>query len=98
MLTIFNAPENITDSDKMFLNRQNIINVAISRARDALIVLMPDNKTEKIENLKIVKELESLIDNSKEFFKSWILNLLKDGCSEGKITLKKIHFPQVIRL
>lgn len=68
MLTVFNAPENITDSDKMFLNRQNIINVAISRARDALIVLMPNDKTEKVENLKIVKELESLMDNSKEFF------------------------------
>ena len=68
MLTVFNAPENITDSDKMFLNRQNIINVAISRARDALIVLMPNDKTEKVENLKIIKKLESLMDHSKEFF------------------------------
>lgn len=68
MLTVFNAPENITDSDKMFLNRQNIINVAISRARDALIVLMPDDKTEKFGNLKIIKELEFLMGNSKEFF------------------------------
>lgn len=68
MLTVFNAPENITDSDKMFLNRQNIINVAISRARDALIVLMPDDKTEKVGNLKIIKELEFLMGNSKEFF------------------------------
>jgi len=61
LVTVFNSPENISNSDKMFLNRKNIINVAISRAKDYLFVLMPDDKTEKIENLKLVKKVEELM-------------------------------------
>lgn len=61
LLTVFNAPEGMSASDKMFLNHQNIINVAISRARDYLFVLMPDDNTDKIENLKLVKKVESLM-------------------------------------
>jgi len=64
LVTVFNAPESISNSDKMFLNRKNIINVAISRAKDYLFVLMPDDKTEKIENLKLVKNVESLMKSN----------------------------------
>lgn len=64
LVTVFNAPESISNSDKMFLNRKNIINVAISRAKDYLFVLMPDDKTEKIENLKLVKNVESLMKST----------------------------------
>lgn len=63
MLTVFNSPENISASDKMFLNHKNIINVAISRARDYLFVLMPDEKTIGVDNLKIVKKLADLMKN-----------------------------------
>ena len=38
----------------MFLNKQNILNVAISRARDYLFIVMPDAKTEGIGNLRKV--------------------------------------------
>lgn len=61
LLTVFNPPEGISASSKMFLNHQNIINVAISRARDYLFVLMPDEKTEKIENLALINRVESLM-------------------------------------
>lgn len=44
----------------MFLNKLNIINVSISRARDYLIVLMPDDETENVENLTLVKKVEKL--------------------------------------
>lgn len=63
MLTVFNSPENISTSDKMFLNHKNIINVAISRARDYLFVLMPDEKTISIDNLKVVSKLAELMNN-----------------------------------
>lgn len=63
MLTVFNSPENISTSDKMFLNHKNIINVAISRARDYLFVLMPDEKTIGIDNLKVVSKLAELMNN-----------------------------------
>ena len=44
----------------MFLNKLNIINVAISRARDYLFVLMPDDDTENVDDLTLVKRVEQL--------------------------------------
>lgn len=64
MLTVFNTPENISSSDKMFLNHKNIINVAISRARDYLFVLMPDEKTVGIDKLTIISKLAELMQDS----------------------------------
>lgn len=67
ILAVFNTPPSISSSPDMFLNKQNIINVAISRARDYLFVIMPDARTEKIENLQLVNKLERLMraDESK---------------------------------
>jgi hypothetical protein len=64
LVTVFNAPESMSSNDNMFLNRKNIVNVAISRAKDYLFVLMPDDKTEKVENLKLVKKVEELMKNN----------------------------------
>jgi hypothetical protein len=44
----------------MFLNKKNIINVSVSRARDYLFIVMPDDDTENVENLKLVKRVERL--------------------------------------
>ena len=44
----------------MFLNKRNIINVSISRAKDYLFIIMPDDDTENINNLKTVKRIEQL--------------------------------------
>lgn len=51
----------------MFLNKQNILNVSISRAKDYLFILMPDDKTENINKLQKVKEIETLIKASNEY-------------------------------
>lgn len=48
----------------MFLNKKNIINVSISRARDYLFIVMPDDKTENIDNLRLVKKVEGLIQST----------------------------------
>ena len=42
------------------INKLNIVNVSISRARDYLIVLMPDDVTENVDNLTLVKKVERL--------------------------------------
>ncbi|MBR0061620.1 MAG: DNA2/NAM7 family helicase, partial [Selenomonadaceae bacterium] len=63
LIAVFNTPPTISNSPEMFLNRLNIINVAISRARDYLFIVMPDDKTNKIENLQLVKRVESLFAN-----------------------------------
>lgn len=61
VISIFNPPNSISNNPEMFLNRQNILNVSISRARDYLFILMPDDNTQDIENLDKIKKIEKLI-------------------------------------
>ncbi|MFK7935903.1 MAG: DEAD/DEAH box helicase, partial [Saprospiraceae bacterium] len=51
IINLYNPPLNISKSPKMFLNRKNILNVAVSRAKDYLFLLIPDEQTERVENL-----------------------------------------------
>ena len=60
IIALFNPPYPITTHKEMFLNKLNIVNVSISRARDYLIVLMPDDNTENVTNLTLIKKVESL--------------------------------------
>lgn len=60
VIAVFNPPPKISGHKEMFLNKLNIVNVSISRARDYLIILMPDDETENIDNLALVKQLEKL--------------------------------------
>lgn len=64
VIAVFNPPPVISDNKSMFLNKLNIINVSISRARDCLIVFMPDEETEHLEKLKRVNKVERLIKSS----------------------------------
>ncbi|MBL6445889.1 AAA family ATPase [Fulvivirga sp. 29W222] len=61
IISIFNPPYSISNHPSMFLNKQNILNVSISRARDYLFILMPDDRTQGIENLYKVKKIERLV-------------------------------------
>lgn len=60
IISVFNSPPSISKSTEMFLNKPNIINVSISRARDYLFVIMPDDETENVDNLELVKQIEKL--------------------------------------
>ena len=64
IFAVFNAPPSITGSSSMFLNKRNIINVAISRARDYLFIVMPDDSTENVGGLTLVKRVERLIKST----------------------------------
>jgi hypothetical protein len=48
----------------MFLNKQNILNVSISRAKDYLFILLPDENTENLFNLTKINDLELLVLDS----------------------------------
>jgi superfamily I DNA and/or RNA helicase len=61
IVVVFNPPPSISQDPRMFLNKQNVLNVAISRARDYLFVLMPDRKTIGIENLYKIARIEELM-------------------------------------
>lgn len=61
VIAVLNPPPSISANPQMFLNRQNILNVAISRARDYLFIIMPDERTENVENLRKVALIERLV-------------------------------------
>jgi hypothetical protein len=69
IIAVFNAPPSISSSKEMFLNKKNIINVSISRARDYLFIIMPDDDTENVENLRLVKRVERLAKD--EYATEW---------------------------
>ena len=62
VLALFNPPSSISTSKDMFLNRQNILNVAISRAKDYLFVLIPDEETDNVQNLFLINKLRRIIE------------------------------------
>lgn len=64
IIAVLNPPPSISSDSRMFLNKQNILNVAISRARDNLFIVMPDAETENIGNLRKVTEIEKLVKAS----------------------------------
>lgn len=64
IISVYNPPPYITTKKDMFLNKKNIINVSISRARDYLFIVMPDDETENVENLLLIKKMESIIKES----------------------------------
>ncbi len=67
VFVVLNTPPSISASPKLFLNRQNILNVAISRARDYLFVVMPDDRTDNVCRLRKIKRIEELMHRSGHF-------------------------------
>lgn len=75
VFAVFNTPPFISASREMFLNKRNIINVSISRARDYLFVVMPNDDTENIDNLFLVNKVEKLIKQNDEWNEELSSNL-----------------------
>jgi hypothetical protein len=67
IIAVFNPPPTISANPQMFLNKKNILNVAISRARDYLFIVMPEAQTEGLGNLRKVAKIEDLVRNSGAF-------------------------------
>lgn len=61
IFAVLNPPMGLKRSvEKVFLNNKNILNVAISRARDYLFVLLPNNQTDGWNNLYEINALGDL--------------------------------------
>ena len=62
VFVVFNPPKSITtQADRIMLNKKHIINVAISRARDYLFLLIPHRDTEGYANLREINTLGRII-------------------------------------
>ena len=68
VICLFNAPAGLyqTTSHNLYVNNQNLLNVAISRARDYLILLVPDENTRGIQHLTGINKILRLIDGIKQ--------------------------------
>lgn len=77
IIALFNPPQNISTNSEIFLNKNNILNVAISRARDYLILLCPVDKTGRLqtEQLKLEK-IKQLCQDSKHYTSDKIEEIL----------------------
>lgn len=84
ILAILNTPPSISSSPKLFLNKQNVLNVAISRAKDYLFVIMPDNNTENIARLQKIKRIEDLMRHSGHFTEKTTAELEKKMFDDDK--------------
>ena len=67
IISVYNPPPSISTKPDMFLNKKNIINVSISRARDYLFIVMPDDETENVDNLILIKKMEQLVKGSGQY-------------------------------
>lgn len=56
IVAVFNPPMSI-GANGQFLNKESIVNVAISRARDYLVLFVPDDATKGFAHLKRIKRL-----------------------------------------
>ena len=103
VIVVYNPPKRI--SAKAFLNKKNIINVSISRARDYLFILMPDDQTESVDSLSLIKEIERICQNSghcKIYESSAIEKLMfhdenyleKNSFSTGHHEVNVYHIPE----
>lgn len=64
VFVVFNPPKGIkSQPDKIMLNKKHIINVAISRAKDYLFILMPHKDTDGYENLVELNRLGKIMIN-----------------------------------
>ena len=65
VFVVFNPPKAMsTQPDKIMLNRKHIINVAISRAKDYLFLLIPHPSTDGFQNLYEIRKLGRIATNA----------------------------------
>jgi superfamily I DNA and/or RNA helicase len=67
IFTVLNTPPSIFSSPRMFLNKKNILNVAASRARDYLFIILPDDDTVDRGNLRQLNVLEGIVKSVGEY-------------------------------
>jgi hypothetical protein len=79
IIAVFNPPPNISGNPQMFLNRQNILNVAISRARDYLFIIMPDGRTENVAHLRKLLLIERLVKDRTGAYSETASNVVEEA-------------------
>lgn len=62
VFALFNPSQlRVSNDSRLFLNKQYLVNVAISRAKDYLVLIYPDENTFGYSNLKEILKLEKIL-------------------------------------
>jgi len=90
IINLLNPPKSVSESEEIFLNKQNLLNVSISRAKDYLILLMPVDKsqsiqTEKLKHINTIKNISLSVPMTSEDIEEIILG--------GKNVIEDFSFP-----
>jgi len=92
ILALFNPPPKISGSSESFVNKQNILNVAISRAKNYLFILMPDESTENINKLFKINKIEKIAKSDAENYVSYESNQIETALFGEDKHIEKITF------
>jgi flagellar biosynthesis GTPase FlhF len=93
ILTVFNPPLGLKGAaERVFLNKQNIINVAISRARDYLFVILPDKEMEGFENLYEIRRLGKIINKQTKDVSIFTSNEIENVIFKDKFHIQNSTF------
>ncbi|MEI6752769.1 MAG: AAA domain-containing protein [Paludibacter sp.] len=93
IIAVFNPPTGLKGaSDKVSVNKQNIINVAISRARDYLFILMPDKDTDSFDNLYELKRLGRISTKQRKDVASFTANDIENAIFKDKFHIENNTF------
>lgn len=84
VIALYNTPPNISGAPSVFLNKDEIINVSISRAKDYLFVVIPDDETEGIEKLKKLTKIKELMRKEKNEFREFSSSDIEKLMFSGK--------------
>lgn len=98
IISLFNPPKNVSRSEEIFLNKHNIINVSISRARDYLILLTPYDPSNRISvnELFIIEQVKEICASDKEIkkvFKSFFDYEIEKIIFGKPTHIEEISFP-----
>ncbi len=64
VFVVLNPAPKLSGNPELFLNKKNILNVSVSRARDTLFLIMPDSKTPDLGKLRAINQIVSEIKAS----------------------------------
>jgi len=93
IIAVFNPPTGLKGAaDKVSVNKQNIINVAISRARDYLFILMPDKDTDSFDNLYELKRLGRICTKQRKNVASFTANDIENVIFKDKFHIENNTF------
>jgi hypothetical protein len=98
IITVFNPPTKITKGTRSFLNKKNILNVAISRSKDCLIILVPENtegdiKIEDLHQIERIKKLARWLPDTKEHIIEYRAEILEQTLFKNGEKIKDFVIP-----